>query len=123
MSEPVRLTETEWKKIESAYTLGGMNSLKYAVERLVDERLSTDERVVKLGVIEFHSERFNPGLIKRFYEVTKDLRDSGSIVDLWLMDIATVLKEFGYEMQVTTKRELPYRLVTKPKQPGGQVHE
>ena len=46
------------------------------------------------------SERVNPGLIKRFYAVVNDLRESGSIVDLWLMDIATVLKEFGYEMKI-----------------------
>lgn len=61
-------------------------------------------RQVKLGVIEFHSERFNPGLIEHFYRVVKDLRDSGSIVDVWLMDIATVLKHHGYEMEIHTKR-------------------
>lgn len=57
-------------------------------------------RHVHLGVIEFHSDKANPGLTARFYEVVKDLRDSGSIVDLWLMDIATVLAEFGYEMKI-----------------------
>ena len=62
-------------------------------------------RDVKLGVIEFHSETANPGLVKRFFEVTKDLTDSGSIVDIWLMDIASVLKEFGYEMKITTEKE------------------
>jgi hypothetical protein len=31
-------------------------------------------RLVKLGVIEFHSESANPGLCKRFYEVVDDLR-------------------------------------------------
>lgn len=64
-------------------------------------------RTVQLGVIEFHSERVNPGLMKRFYAVVKDLRDSGSIVDLWLMDIATVLGEFGYTMTVTTEKPKP----------------
>ena len=64
-------------------------------------------RKVDLGVIEFHSERVNPGLIKRFYEVTNDLKASGSIVDLWLMDIATVLGEFGYTMTVTTEKPKP----------------
>ena len=34
-------------------------------------------RTVSLGVIEFHSPWFNPGLMERFYAVTKDLRDSG----------------------------------------------
>jgi hypothetical protein len=61
-------------------------------------------RKVKLGVIEFHSESYNPGLVKRFFEVTKDLRESASIVDLWLMDIQTVLKEFGYDMTITTTK-------------------
>ena len=63
-------------------------------------------RKVKLGVIEFN-ESFNPGLPERFFEVTKDLRDSASIVDVWLMDIATVLREFGYEMTITTNRKKP----------------
>lgn len=56
--------------------------------------------LVKLGVVEFHSDRLNPGLIERFYAVTDDLRGSGSIVDLWLMDIAAVLNEFGYDMKI-----------------------
>jgi hypothetical protein len=56
--------------------------------------------LVKLGVIEFHSERDNPGLIDRFYAVTDDLREAGCIVDLWLMDIASVLEEFGYDMRI-----------------------
>jgi hypothetical protein len=55
---------------------------------------------VKLGVIEFHSERTNSGLTERFYAVVDDLRKSGSIVDVWLMDIAAVLREFGYDMRV-----------------------
>jgi hypothetical protein len=66
-----------------------------------------EQRVVNLGVIEFHSDRVNPGLVKRFYEVVNDLRESGSIVDLWLMDIATVLSEFGYQMRVSTDKPLP----------------
>src|SRR5271155_2049618 len=67
------------------------------------------KRLVKLGVIEFHSESYNPGFVKRFFDVTKDLTDSASIADLWLMDIATVLKEFGYEMKIweTTGRQSP----------------
>lgn len=60
-------------------------------------------RKVKLGVIEFHSPRLNPGLIERFYAVVDDLRESGSIVDVWLMDIAKVLSEFGYEMTIASK--------------------
>jgi hypothetical protein len=62
-------------------------------------------RRVELGVIEFHSERLNPGLVERFYAVTEDLRDSGSIVDVWLMDIATVLAEFGYRMEIYSTAE------------------
>lgn len=72
---------------------------------------------VELGVIEFHSERKNPGLIERFYAVADDLKASGSIVDLWLMDIATVLKEFGYDMQI-------YRLPPSPQvEPKGRPDE
>lgn len=67
------------------------------------------EREVNLGVIEFHSERVNPGLIKRFYAVRDDLTAAGCIVDLWLMDIATVLGEFGYRLRVFTDKPLPVR--------------
>ncbi len=56
--------------------------------------------MVDLGVIEFHDARKNSGLIERFYAVTTDLKDSGSIVDVWLMDIASVLREFGYDMRI-----------------------
>ena len=66
-------------------------------------------RLVKLGVIEFHSDSYNSGFRERFFAVTKDLIDSASIADLWLMDIASVLKEFGYEMKVweTTGKPSP----------------
>lgn len=64
----------------------------------VPERAS-DTRV-QLGVIEFHSPSMNAGLIERFYHVVNDLRDASCIVDLWLMDIASVLAEHGYEMTV-----------------------
>ena len=66
---------------------------------------SPDGSKVQLGVIEFHSERSNPGLIKRFYEVTDDLRRSGSIVDVWLMDIAEVLREHGYLLEIRRSQE------------------
>lgn len=62
-------------------------------------------REVQLGVIEFHSERLNPGLIKRFYEVRDDLTAAACIVDLWLLDIRAVLREFGYEMKVYSTKE------------------
>lgn len=65
-------------------------------------------RKIKLGVIEFNSESANPGLTKRFFDVTQDLRDSASIVDLWLMDIASVLKEFGYDMVISTSKPRPW---------------
>lgn len=55
---------------------------------------------VELGAIEFHSERFNPGLIERFFGVRDDLTAAACIVDLWLLDISAVLEEFGYEMHV-----------------------
>jgi hypothetical protein len=61
---------------------------------------AAETREVNLGVIEFHSEQVNPGLIKRFYAVRDDLTAAACIVDLWLMDIASVLLEFGYEMKV-----------------------
>ncbi len=59
-----------------------------------------DETPVALGVVEFHSGQANPGLTERFYAVVEDLRKSGSIVDVWLMDIASVLREFGYDMRI-----------------------
>lgn len=64
-------------------------------------------RTVELGVIEFHSSSFNPGLIQDFFRVVHDLRDAGCIVDLWLMDIATTLKKYGYEMKITTDHPAP----------------
>lgn len=66
-------------------------------------------RLVKLGVIEFHSDSYNPGLRERFFDVIDDLKNSGSIVDIWLADISSVLKEFGYEMRVweTTGKASP----------------
>ena len=66
-------------------------------------------REVSLGVIEFHSERVNPGLIKRFYAVRDDLTAAGAIVDLWLMDLQTVLAEHGYRLRVFTDKPLPGR--------------
>ncbi len=53
--------------------------------------------VARLGVIQFHPQ---PDLRERFYAVRDDLTAAGCIVDLWLMDLATVLGEFGYEMTV-----------------------
>jgi len=64
-------------------------------------------RLIKLGIIEFNSESYNPGLVKRFCDITKDLTDSASIVDIWLMDIASVLKEFGYEMKIWDVTDRP----------------
>lgn len=63
-------------------------------------KTAKNRRRIKLSVVEFHSESGNPGLVKRFFHVIKDLTDSASIVDIWLMDIASVLKEFGYDMEV-----------------------
>lgn len=69
-------------------------------------------RLVNLGTIEFHSESYNPGFAKRFFDVTKDLTDSAAVADLWLMDIASVLKEFGYEMKIweSTGRQSPIQV-------------
>lgn len=54
---------------------------------------------IKLGVIELHTSK-NDGLIKDFYTTVKDLRDASCIVDLWMMDIKTILGRHGYRMQV-----------------------
>ena len=62
------------------------------------------QREVKLGVVEFHSDPFNPGLRQRFFEVVDDLQKSASIVDLWMTDLAQVMAEFGYKMTITTDR-------------------
>jgi hypothetical protein len=67
----------------------------------------TGPREVKLGVIEFHSPNVNPGLMERFYAVRDDLTAAGAIVDLWLMDIQTVLAEHGYQMRVFTDKPMP----------------
>jgi hypothetical protein len=69
-------------------------------------------RKVQLGVIEFHSDSLNPGLRQRFFEVVLDL--SKAIVDVWLMDIAAVLKEYGYEMTVTSVMEPDNSTVMAP---------
>lgn len=56
-----------------------------------------ERREVKLGVIEFHPQ---PELREYFYRVVKDLTAAGCIVDLWLLDIQSVLKAHGYTMTV-----------------------
>lgn len=52
------------------------------------------------GVITFHTPR-NKALIEDFYASVKDLREAACIVDLWLMDIHSVLNKHGYEMTIT----------------------
>ena len=69
-------------------------------------------RKVQLGVIEFHSERLNPGLTKRFYSVRDGPMATGAIVDLWLMNIASVLREFGYEMTIVSTSQPSRSTVT-----------
>lgn len=54
---------------------------------------------IQLGVIEFHTSQ-NKALIDDFYHTVNDLRDASCIVDLWLMDIAAVLKKHGYKLTV-----------------------
>ena len=71
-------------------------------------------RKVQLGVIEFHSERLNPGLTKRFYSVRDGLMATGAIVDLWLMNIASVLREFSYEMTIVSTSQPSKSTVTNP---------
>lgn len=57
-------------------------------------------REVQLGVIEFHPQE---KLRERFYEVVDDLIESASIVDVWLLDIAATLAEYGYTLTITTE--------------------
>ena len=52
---------------------------------------------IKLGVVEFHTPR-NKALIDDFYTCVNSL--PGFIIDVWLMDIASVLAKHGYEMKV-----------------------
>lgn len=61
-------------------------------------------RMKKLSVIEFHE---IPALRERFYAVVDDLRAGGSIVDIWIHDIARVLDEHGYQLTVRTRKPLP----------------
>lgn len=95
--ENLTLMAGEWnhRQFRGRKVWSDENVAEFALHVLADRG-----RKVELGVIEFHSQSANPGLTTRFYEVVKDLRDSASIVDLWLMDIATVLGEFGYEMGI-----------------------
>lgn len=58
---------------------------------------ATPRQQVKLGVVEFHPQ---DALREQFYLVVNDLRAAGCIVDLWLLDIAAVLKNHGYSMEV-----------------------
>jgi hypothetical protein len=59
-------------------------------------------QLVKLGVVEFHP---NQPLQDDFYMVVDDLRAAGCIVDLWLLDISTVLRRHGYEMEVYRRQD------------------
>lgn len=63
-------------------------------------------RIIKLGVVEFNTPS-NINLTNEFFKVVRDLRNSASIVDIWLMDIASTLKKFGYDMTITTENPLP----------------
>lgn len=69
-----------------------------------------DVRTVQLGVIEFHEDA---PLRERFYHVVEDLRASGSIVDVWLLDIARTLQLHGYEMTITTSLPEPERNIPR----------
>lgn len=53
--------------------------------------------VAELGVIQFHGQ---PELRDRFYHVVDDLRRASCIVDLWLMDLASVMREHGYDLTI-----------------------
>ncbi len=68
-------------------------------------------RTVQLGVIEFHSD---PALRQDFYMVTEDCRAAGQIVDVWLLDLSTILRRHGYEMRITTARPKPTPKGSRP---------
>lgn len=61
-------------------------------------------REVQLGVIEFHPIE---ALRKDFYMVTDDCKAAGQIVDVWLMDLQTILARHGYKLTVTTEMPKP----------------
>lgn len=61
-------------------------------------------RRVDLGVVELHS---NEALRRDFYHVLHDLRESAATVDLWLMDIATILERHGYSLTIYTELKRP----------------
>lgn len=96
-------TASEWV----CAALAQLKVIRTSEAALRDElaRVREERRRVRLGVIEFHSESLNPGLTQRFFDVVGDLRASGSIVDLWLLDIAKVLAEFGYSMEIYSTAE------------------
>lgn len=64
----------------------------------------SDSNRVEYGVVEFNCS-FNPGFSERFHQVVNDLRQSASTTDVWLMDIASTLAEFGYTMTITRSPE------------------
>lgn len=57
---------------------------------------------IKLGVITFHTPQ-NKQLIEDFYAVIDDCTQAAQIVDVFLMDIASVLERHGYEMKIYKK--------------------
>lgn len=53
---------------------------------------------VDLGTTEFQSQ---PEIRKRFFKVIADHREFGATPDQWFYDMAEMLKEFGYTLQIT----------------------
>lgn len=59
------------------------------------DHLALVKNEVKVGVIEFHS---NEALREDFYKVADGAL--GFIVDVWLLDIQSVLRTHGYDMRI-----------------------
>lgn len=56
-------------------------------------------RPIEFGRIELHTTK-NEKLVDEFYQVRDDLTAAGSIVDIWMWDIAAVLKKHGYSLEI-----------------------
>ena len=99
MQERVKNLKAEAERATDAAYARGADEMRERAAKAERE----NERALKFGVIELHPQT---ALHERFYAVVDDLRAAGAIVDLWLMDIATVLREYGYTMTIR-QRALP----------------
>lgn len=93
--------DCEGDQVEMDDILSALNELASLRQERDDLQKRVEElgEAVDIGVIEFHTKQ-NAELRNEFYEVVDDLRNAGSIVDVWLLDIGAVLKKHGYTLKI-----------------------